>query len=132
MAWRSALGLASLGSDIHTTAVMAGIQKLLRDETDGVEVLVEPESTPCRSWSMWHSCFSCNVRQRTPARHSSLSWLAAESLCGTCWNQLAPYMLRKRPSQSVYRKVAPVLVMYKLVTGLLKLGQVAFSSAGSW
>ena len=43
VAWRSALGLASLGSDIDTTAVMAGIQKLLRDETDGVEVLVEPE-----------------------------------------------------------------------------------------
>ena len=28
-------------------------------------------------------------------------------------------------------KVAPVLVMYQLVTVLLKLGQVAFSSAGS-
>ena len=92
VAWRSALGLASLGSDMHTTAVVAGIQKLLRDETDGVEVLVEPESTPCRSsWSMWHSCFSCKVRRRTPARHSSLSWLAAEILCGTCCNQLAQY-----------------------------------------
>ena len=34
---------ATRGTQFHTTAVMAGIQKLLRDETDGVEVLVEPE-----------------------------------------------------------------------------------------
>ena len=105
VAWPSALGLASLSSDIHTTAVMAGIQKLLRDETDGVEVLVVPESTPCSSsWSMWHSCFSCKVRQRTPARHSSLSWLAAKILCGTCWNQLAQYRLRTRRLKVWYRR----------------------------
>ena len=82
---------------------------------------------------MWHSCFSCKICQKMPARHSSLFlacckdpvWHLLESV-GTVQAAHAPV------SKCGTAKVAQVLVMYQLVTVLLKLGQVAFSSAGSW